>query len=194
LTGDRKKESRFKPMKYFCPACKAEWTQPLLAPGETVRCPHCGVHIPATQDAESSGSEAPATGGSEPQSYPGPGGKLHREYPTIRQSVLLLLFFMLVTVLLIIPSAIIQGMFNINIVDNNFLTALLQILATGIAVFWGFRRTRRRFIEVFPLTRFQPSLLPPTILVITGHPFFFRTSTTCCLRHFPRPNGFGKYS
>lgn len=93
-------------------------------------------------------------------------------YPNITQAIGLLL----VAVFLMIAAGIgagivlglLAGMLRIPVRDLSATTAAVELLAIGLTLLWGFRRTRASFEEVFPLAPFRPGLIAPIVLAVVG--------------------------
>jgi len=91
-------------------------------------------------------------------------------YPTIKNSILLCLLFLGISIGLGILLGIFQVLFNLS--DNSLvvgvLTALTSIISFGIVIFIGFRKTKRKFNEVFKFNRVSAFLWVAIIVFMTG--------------------------
>jgi len=113
-------------------------------------------------------------------------------YPTIKYSILLCLLFLGIQIGLGILIGLFQLIFHVY--DSSLLigvlTALTSIISFGIVLLIGFRKTKRKFNEVFKFNRVSAFLWIAVIVFMTG--FVIVTSETDNLLNYilPMPESF----
>ena len=89
-------------------------------------------------------------------------------YPNIIQSIGLLIAVSLLIFALSVVGVIATAVLNAPLVDAPVFIAVVNLIAIGLALLWGFRRTRASFPEAFPLAPMSLSFPFPMALTVAG--------------------------
>lgn len=89
-------------------------------------------------------------------------------YPNIKQTIGLLVLFVLLQLLLSIPLGLINLAAKIDLMSNPLTIAVANLISIGLLLLFGLRRTQAPAREVFPLKPFRLALLLPMALTIIG--------------------------
>jgi len=108
-------------------------------------------------------------------------------YPTIKNSILLCLLLLGIQIGFGFLQGIFQGLFNLseNSLVAGILTVLTSIISFGIVLLIGFKKTKRKFNEVFKFNRVSAFLWIAIIVFMTG--FVIVTSETDNLLNYILP-------
>ena len=89
-------------------------------------------------------------------------------YPGIRQAIWLLVLIVLLTIVLSIIVAIIGEIVNVPLAEHPAILGVISLIAFGIILMRGLKKTKAPFKKVFPLSTIQISLLFPMSLTVIG--------------------------
>ncbi|MDR2921722.1 MAG: hypothetical protein LBU85_00080, partial [Treponema sp.] len=91
-------------------------------------------------------------------------------YPTIKNSILLCLLFLGIQIGLGFLTGIAQIVFRYSEISliAGVLTALTSIISFGIVIFIGFRKTKRKFNDVFKFNKVSAFLWVAIIVFMIG--------------------------
>jgi len=113
-------------------------------------------------------------------------------YPTIKNSILLCVLFIVIQVGLGVILGIFQNIFNLPNISlfTGVLTILINILSFGIVILIGFKKTKRKFNDVFKFNKVPAFLWIAITIFMTG--FVIITSEMDNLVNFilPMPESF----
>jgi membrane protease YdiL (CAAX protease family) len=89
-------------------------------------------------------------------------------YPGIRQAIWLLVLVTLLIVLLSILVAILGEVINVSLGEHPAVMAVIPLIAIGIILRKGLKKTKAQFKDVFPLKPIQMDLILPMVFTIIG--------------------------
>jgi len=90
-------------------------------------------------------------------------------YPRFRQSILLLIFYIVLQLPVEIAFIVLDYLGIMSSVENNHAKMVVStILTTMLILFIGTKKNRFSFFEAYPITTFQFSLLGPMSLTVLG--------------------------
>ena len=75
--------------------------------------------------------------------------KNNNTYPNVKQSIILLLLFILLTFVLTIPFAIIDAIAKTNIGDSGMFQAVMFLVSFIIILWYGYKKTKLPINKVF---------------------------------------------
>jgi membrane protease YdiL (CAAX protease family) len=93
-----------------------------------------------------------------------------RNYPTIKNSILLCLLFLGIQIVLGLLFGVFQLIFNISNISlyAGIFPNLFSTISFGIVLLIGFKETKRKFNEVFKFNKVSPFLWGATIIFMIG--------------------------
>lgn len=102
-----------------------------------------------------------------------------KHYPNIKQTIYLLIFNLLITLillLLVLIIAVTTGFIDFNHLGNIFirypiLNGILEFLAIGSIVIWGYKKTKAPFQKIFPFRSVSLYIFLPITLILVGLSF-----------------------
>lgn len=113
------------------------------------------------------------------------------QYPNITQAIGLLLVAVFLMIAAGIAAGIVLGLLagvlHIPVRDLSATTAVVEVIAIGLTLMWGFRRTRASFEEVFPLAPLRPALIVPMILTVIGCAILLSEADNALQSFLPMP-------
>ena len=89
-------------------------------------------------------------------------------YPTIRQAILLLVLLVLCQICLAMPVGMVEVVFGVPLIQHPAVLALVNLVAFGLVLTWGYPRVGAPWSTVFPLRPVKPALFLPMALTIVG--------------------------
>lgn len=89
-------------------------------------------------------------------------------YPGIRQAVWLLVLIVLLQIVLGIIVGMLGAVVNVPLVEHPAILGVISLIAFGLILMWGLKKTKVTFKKVFPLVPIQMSLLLPMSLTVIG--------------------------
>ena len=165
-------------MEIKCKNCGKYFAVPDEDPVNESKCPYCGM---AYGEAEK-----PSVGPNQ-AADPVPRRKT---FPTISQSFILILALYVIVILLSIPFAI--YMMAAGAEKSSALIVAFESLSTfiafGIVLFFGYRISKRPFLEIFPLKSFNPVLVLPLFLAVAGSTIILSDVDNLVRTVFPAPD------
>ena len=164
-------------MEIKCKNCGQLFSIPDPESINDIKCPHCG----AIYD----GNEISSMKLTQAVSEPPPS----KPFPTIGQSFILILALYAIIIVLSIPFAVfmIAAGAEKSSAPTVAFESLSTFIAFGVILFFGYRKTKEPFLDVFPLKAFNPILLLPLFLAVAGSTIILSDVDNLVRTVFPAP-------
>jgi len=186
-------------LKFACPSCGVELVIQFLKPGETARCNNCSADVVVPHDAEQVAWDSSIIADRINNKIP-EGTKAAIEiltekkpYPNIPQAIWLIVLLTMLSFVLAIPVGIIDAVLDVKLIDSIIVIPLLSILAFGVVLAWGFKKTNSNFKEVFPLNPVKTVILIPIIITILGTTIILSEINNFTNMLIPAPQSFANF-
>ncbi len=113
------------------------------------------------------------------------------QYPNFTQAIGLLLLAVVLMIAAGIGAGIVLGMLagvlHIPVGDLSATTAIVELIAIGLTLLWGFRRTQASFGQVFPLSPLRPAFIVPVVLTVVGCAIILSEADNALQSFLPMP-------
>lgn len=89
-------------------------------------------------------------------------------YPGIRQAIWLLVLIVLLQIVLGILVTVIGAIVNVPLIEDPAILGIINLIAIGLVLMLGLKKSKEPFKKVFPLSTIQITLLFPMSLTVIG--------------------------
>ena len=114
-------------------------------------------------------------------------------YPNIRQSVWILVSFLVLVILLVVPLYFIETVTDFPLLEHPVSLTLIQLIVYGLILARGLKRAKASLREICPLVPVRLSLLLPMALTVIGTFILLTEINNLLLNFLPPPASLTSY-
>ena len=114
-------------------------------------------------------------------------------YPNIRQSVWILVSFLVLVILLVVPLYFIETVTDFPLLEHPASLTLIQLIVYGLILARGLKRAKASLREICPLVPVRLSLLLPMALTVIGTFILLAEINNLLLSFLPPPASLTSY-